>query len=185
MHGEEQLYIKEAFDSNWIAPLGKNVCEFEIEMADYVGRNKGLAMTAGTHALHIAIKLAKVEQGDIVLCSDLTFAATVNPVSYERGVQVFIDSERDTWNMSPEALEIALKKYGKRVKAVIVVNLYGVPAKLDEIAQLCHKYGVVLIEDAAESLSALYKGRQTGSFGQYSVLSLHEFKLDTTYSIEF
>lgn len=180
MHGEEQMFIKEAFDTNWVAPLGKNVNEFEKEVAAYVGCKAALAMTAGTHALHIAMKLAGVGQGDIVLCSDLTFAATVNPVSYEKGVQVFIDSERDTWNMSPEALEVALKKYGDRVKAVVVANLYGTPAKFDEIVALCDKYGKVLIEDAAESLSATYKGRQTGTFGKYNVLSFNGNKIITT-----
>lgn len=179
MHGEEQKFVKEAFDTNWVAPLGKNVTEFENEMAAYVGCKAAAAMTAGTHALHIAMKLAGVKRGDIVLCSDLTFAATVNPVSYENGIQVFIDSERETWNMNPEALELALKKYGKKVKAVVAANLYGTPAKLDKIADLCDRYGKVMIEDAAESLSATYKGKQTGTFGKYSILSLHEDKFYT------
>lgn len=179
MHGEEQQFIKEAFDTNWVAPLGKNVDEFEKEVCAYVGCNAAAAMTAGTHALHIAIKLAGVQRGDIVLCSDLTFSATVNPVCYEGGVQVFIDSERETWNMNPEALEAGLKKYGRKVKAVITANLYGTPAKLDEIVYLCDRYGVILIEDAAESLSATYKGKQTGSFGKYNALSLHEDKFYT------
>ncbi|WP_455436904.1 aminotransferase class I/II-fold pyridoxal phosphate-dependent enzyme [Hungatella hathewayi] len=180
MHGEEQKYIKEAFDTNWVAPLGTNVNEFEKEMASYVGTRYAAALTAGTAALHLAVKLAGIMPGDIVLCSDLTFAATVNPVSYERGIQVFIDSERETWNMDPEALELALKKYGDRVKAVIVVNLYGTPAKLDVIADLCEKYGVILIEDAAESLSATYKGRQTGTFGKYNCISFNGNKIITS-----
>lgn len=180
MHGEEQKYVKEAFDTNWVAPLGKNVNEFEKEMAAYVGVKYAAALTAGTAAIHLAVKLAGVKAGDIVLCSDLTFAATVNPVSYENGIQVFIDSERDTWNMDPAALEIALKKYGSRVKAVIVANLYGTPARLDEIAKLCNRYGVIMIEDAAESLSATYKGRQTGTFGKYNCISFNGNKIITT-----
>lgn len=180
MHGEEQKYVKEAFDTNWVAPLGKNVNEFEKEMAAYVGVKYAAALTAGTAAIHLAVKLAGVKAGDIVLCSDLTFAATVNPVSYENGIQVFINSERDTWNMDPAALEIALKKYGSRVKAVIVANLYGTPARLDEIAKLCNRYGVILIEDAAESLSATYKGRQTGTFGKYNCISFNGNKIITT-----
>ena len=179
-HTEEQLFIKEAFETNWIAPLGTNVTEFEKEVASYVGCGSALAMTAGTHSLHIAMKLAGVGQGDIVLCSDLTFAATVNPVSYEKGIQVFIGSERDTWNMCPEALEAALKKYGDKVKAVVVVNLYGTPAKLDEIAALCVRYDKVMIEDAAESLSATYKNKQTGSFGKYNAISFNGNKIITT-----
>ena len=180
MHGEEQIFIKEAFDTNWVAPLGKNVNEFENEVSNYVGCRAAAAMTAGTHALHMAFKLADVSQGDIVLCSDLTFAATVNPVTYLGGEPVFIDSERDTWNMSPDALSLALKKYGKRVKAVVVVNLYGVPAKLDEIVELCNTYNVTLIEDAAESLSATYKGKQTGTFGKYNAISFNGNKIITT-----
>lgn len=180
MHGEEQLFVKEAFDTNWVAPLGKNVTELENEIAAYVGCKAAAAMTAGTHALHMAVKLAGVGQGDIVLCSDMTFAATVNPVSYEGGVQVMIDSERDTWNMSPQALEKALEKYKGKVKAVIVANLYGTPAKLDEIVDLCDKYGVVLIEDAAESLAAKYKGRQTGTFGKFNAISFNGNKIITS-----
>ncbi|MBE7020170.1 MAG: aminotransferase class I/II-fold pyridoxal phosphate-dependent enzyme [Ruminococcaceae bacterium] len=180
MHGEEQKYIQEAFDTNWVAPLGKNVNEFENEMANYLGIKSAAAMTAGTHALHMAVKLAGVKTGDIVLCSDLTFAATVNPVVYEKGVPVFIDSEKESWNMNPEALELALKKYEGKVKAVIVANLYGSPAKLDEIKALCNKYSVVLIEDAAESLSATYKGRQTGTFGKYNAISFNGNKIITT-----
>lgn len=179
MHGEEQKFIKEAFNTNRVAPLGKNVTEFEYEVAAYVGCDAALAMTAGTHALHIALKLAGVKPGDVVLCSDLTFAATVNPVSYEKAVQVFVDSERDTWNMNPEAFEVALKKYSGKVKAVIVANLYGTPAKLDEIVTLCERYGVVIIDDAAESLPAQYKGKRTSTYGKYGVLILHEDKFYT------
>lgn len=180
MHGEEQNFIKEAFDTNWVAPLGKNVTEFENEIARYVGCKAAAAMTAGTHALHLAVKLADVGSGDVVLCSDLTFAATVNPVSYENGMQVFIDSEYETWNMNPKALEKALEKYKGRTKAVIVANLYGTPARLDEIAELCEQYNVTLIEDAAESLSAKYKGRQTGTFGKYNAISFNGNKIITS-----
>ncbi len=178
MHGEEQIYVKEAFDTNWVAPLGKNVDEFEKSIAEYVGVKEAAALNSGTAALHMAIKLAGVHRGDIVLCSDLTFAATVNPVSYEGGIQVFIDSEKETWNMDPKALEIGLRKYN--AKAVIVANLYGTPAKLDEIRELCQKYKVTLIEDAAESLGATYKGIQTGTFGKYSALSFNGNKIITT-----
>ena len=180
MHGEELEFVHEAFEKNWIAPLGFNVDGLEREVAAYLGVGHGAALTAGTAALHLAVKLAGVGQGDVVLCSDLTFAATVNPVAYEGGTLVFIDSERETWNMDPAALEIALKKYGSRVKAVMLVHLYGTPARLDEICALCEQYGVTLIEDAAESLSATYKGRQTGSFGKYSAISFNGNKIITS-----
>lgn len=178
MHGEEQQYVKEAFDTNWVAPLGKNVDEFEKSIAEYSGVKGAAALNSGTAALHMAVKLAGVKRGDIVLCSDLTFAATVNPVSYEDGIQVFIDSESETWNMDPEALEIGLRKYN--AKAVIVANLYGTPAKLDEIKELCQKYNVTLIEDAAESLGATLNGVQTGTFGKYNALSFNGNKIITT-----
>lgn len=184
MHGEEQQYVQEAFDTNWVAPLGKNVDEFEKTVAAYVGVQEAAALTAGTAALHLAVKLAGVQTGDIVLCSDLTFAATVNPVSYERGIQVFIDSERDTWNMDPRALEAAFEKYdGKKYpqpKAVIVANLYGTPAKLDEIRAICDAHDTILIEDAAESLGATYKGQQTGTFGTWNAVSFNGNKIITT-----
>lgn len=179
MHGDEMKFIQEAFDTNWVAPLGKNVDEFEKEMAAYVGVNHAAALVSGTSALHLAIKLCGVKPGDIVICSDLTFSATVNPVSYEGGIQVFVDSEYDTWNMDPRALEIALKKY-PQAKAVILVHLYGTPAKIDEIQALCEQYHVPLIEDAAESLGATYKGKQTGTFGRYSALSFNGNKIITT-----
>lgn len=180
MHGEEQIFIKEAFDTNWVAPLGKNVDELEREVAAYIGVGHAAALTSGTAALHLALKLAGIRKGDVVLCSDLTFAATVNPVSYENGIQVFIDSEQETWNMNPQLLEKALQSYKGKAKAVIVANLYGVPAKLDEIRELCDAYKVTLIEDAAESLSATYKGKQTGSFGRYSCISFNGNKIITT-----
>ncbi len=179
IHGEEQMFVKEAFDTNWVAPLGKNVDSFEAEMAQYVGVKHAAALSAGTAALHLAARLAGVSQGDRVFCSDLTFFATVNPVSYEKGEQVFIDSERETWNMCPKALENAFKKYPD-CKVVIAVNLYGVPAKLDEIRAICDAHGAVLIEDAAESLSATYKGQQTGTFGKYNVVSFNGNKIITS-----
>ena len=179
MHGDEQKYIKEAFDTNWVAPLGANVDGFEREMAEYVGVKHAAALVSGTAALHLAVKLAGVKRGNVVFCSDLTFAATVNPVSYESGVQVFIDSERDTWNMDPKALEKAFEKYPD-CKCVIVVNLYGVPAKLDEIRSICDAHGATLIEDAAESLSATYEGKQTGTFGKYGIFSFNGNKIITT-----
>ena len=182
MHGNEMKYIQEAFDTNWVAPLGPNVTAFENEMAAYVGVKYAAALVSGTSALHLAVKLAGVKPGDIVFCSDMTFAATVNPVSYEGGNQVFIDSERETWNMNPKALEKAFEKYPD-CKVVLVVNLYGTPAKLDEIKAICDAHGAVLIEDAAESLSATYKGLQTGTFGQYAALSLLGVNKATIYSI--
>lgn len=179
MHGEEQAFIKEAFDANWVAPLGKNVDEFEKEMAAYVGCGHAAALTAGTAALHLAVKLAGVKPGEKVFCSDLTFSATVNPVSYEGGEQVFIDSERESWNMDPRALERAFAKYPD-CRCVIAANLYGTPAKLDELRAICDAHGAVFIEDAAESLSATYQGRQTGTFGQYNAISFNGNKIITT-----
>lgn len=179
MHGDEQEFIRQAFETNWVAPLGPNVDAFEHEIAEYVGMRHAAALISGTASLHLAVKLAGVKPGDIVFCSDMTFAATVNPVSYEGGVQVFIDSERDTWNMDPRALDKGFEKY-PHCKTVVVVNLYGTPAKLDEIKAICDARGAVLIEDAAESLSAVYKGQQTGTFGKYSALSFNGNKIITT-----
>ncbi len=184
MHGEELKFVEEAFARNWIAPLGFNCDNFEKEMDAYL--NKGisepfhtLALCSGTAALHLAMKLAGVKKGDRVFCSDMTFAATVNPVSYEGGVQVFIDSEPDTWNMDPVALEKAFEKYPD-TKFVAMAHLYGTPGKMDEICAICKKYGATLIEDAAESLSATYKGRQTGTFGKYNAISFNGNKIITT-----
>lgn len=179
MHGDEMKYIQEAFDTNWVAPLGPNVDEFEKEMAAYIGIGHALALVSGTSACHLAVKLAGVKPGDVVFCSDLTFSATVNPVSYENGVQVFIDAERETWNMDPRALEQAFRKYPD-CRCVIVANLYGTPARLDEIRSICDAHGAVMIEDAAESLSATYKQRQTGTFGDYNLISFNGNKLITT-----
>jgi len=183
MHNEEMSFIQEAFDRNWIAPLGFNVDSFENEMCRYLSGGKfpmnALALSSGTAALHLAVKLAGVQRGDIVLCSDMTFAATVNPVSYEGGVQVFIDSERDTWNMDPEALEAAFQKY-PQAKVVVLAHLYGTPSRMDEIMDVCARHNAILIEDAAESLSATYKGRQTGTFGKYNAISFNGNKIITT-----
>ena len=184
MHGEEMRYVQEAFEKNWIAPLGFNCDNLELEICDYLtdGRKNelhGLALSSGTAALHLAIKLAGVKKGDIVFCSDMTFAATVNPVSYEGGVQVFIDSEEETWNMDPKALEKAFEKY-PNTKVVMLAHLYGTPAKLEEIKEICDRYNAILIEDAAESLSATYKSKQTGTFGEYGVISFNGNKIITT-----
>lgn len=180
MHSEEIGFVQEAFDKNWIAPLGFNCDGLEQELCEYLGQEQqGLALCSGTAALHLAMKLAGVKAGDVVLCSDMTFAATVNPVSYEGGVQVFVDSERDTWNMDPAALERAFEKY-PNAKAVSLVHLYGTPAKLDEITEICRRHGAVLIEDAAEALSATYRGRQCGTFGGYGIVSFNGNKIITT-----
>ena len=179
MHGEELQYVHEAFDSNWVAPLGKNVDLFERELADYVGVGHGAALVSGTAALHLACKLIGLQRGDFVICSDLTFAATVNPVSYEGGIQVLADSERDTWNMDPLALEKALAKYPK-AKAVILAHLYGTPARIGEIRDICDAHSIPIIEDAAESLGATVDGRQTGSFGNVAALSFNGNKIITT-----
>ena len=180
MHSEEMRFVQEAFDKNWVAPLGFNCDSFEQEMSAYLGQGQqGLALCSGTAALHLAVKLAGVKPGDVVLCSDMTFAATVNPVSYEGGVQVFVDSERETWNMDPAALEKAFEKY-PNAKAVALVHLYGVPAKMDEIMDVCRRHNAVLIEDAAEALSATYNGRQCGTFGEYGIFSFNGNKIITT-----
>lgn len=182
MHQEEMGYIKEAFDRNWIAPLGFNCDGFEQEMVDYLGESEdlyALALASGTAALHLAIKLAGVKAGDVVLCSDTTFVASVNPIIYEGAVPVFVDSERETWNMDPVALEKAFEKY-PQAKVVLLVHLYGTPAKMDEIEAICSKHGAVLIEDAAEALAATYRGKPCGTFGRYSALSFNGNKLITT-----
>lgn len=177
--GFEQAYVKEAFDTNWIAPLGTNVNEFEKELASYVGIGHGAALVSGTSAIHLALKAAGVEQGDLVFCQDLTFSATANPILYEGGIPVFIDSDYESWNMCPKALEAAFEKY-PQVKAVIVVHLYGLAAKLDEILAICQKHQVTLIEDAAESLGTKYRGQQTGTFGCYNIFSFNGNKIITT-----
>lgn len=177
--GYEQQYVKEAFDTNWIAPLGKNVNEFEKELAAYVGAKEAAALSSGSAALHLALKAAGVKAGDIVFCQDLTFSATANPIAYEKAIPVFIDSDYETWNMSPEALERAFEKYPD-VKAVMPVHLYGLPANMDRIMEICKKNGVPVIEDAAESLGTLYHGQYTGTFGDYGAFSFNGNKIITT-----
>ena len=179
MHGEEQKFIKEAFDTNWVAPLGPNVNAFEKEMAEYTGCGHAAALSAGTAAIHLSLKLLDIKQGDIVFVSDLTFSASCNPIVYEKAMPVFIDAEPDTWDMSPEALRKAFEKY-PNPKAVICVHLYGTPAKLDEIMAICKEHNVPLIEDAAESLGSTYKGKHTGTFGKYGIYSFNGNKIITT-----
>lgn len=181
--GYEQEYIKEAFDTNWIAPLGKNVTEFENEMATKLGAGKAVALSAGTAAIHMALKAIGVSQGDVVFCQSLTFSATANPIVYEKATPVFIDSDAESWNMSPEALGAAFEKYeklGKKPKAVIVVHLYGICAKIKEIMEICKKHQVPLIEDAAESLGTTYHGKYTGTFGDYGIISFNGNKIITS-----
>ena len=179
MHGEEQEFIKEAFDTNWVAPLGPNVNAFEKELAEYVGSPYASALSAGTAAIHLALRVLGVGEGDVVFVPSLTFSATCNPVIYEKADPVFIDSEWDTWNMDPRALAKAFEKY-PNPKAVIVVHLYGTPAKLDEITALCRAHNVPLIEDAAESLGSTYKGKHTGTFGKIGIYSFNGNKIITT-----
>lgn len=179
----EKKYIKEAFDKNWIAPLGENVTGFEKEMAEKLKAGKAVALSAGTAAIHMALKAVGISQGDVVFCQSLTFSATANPITYEKAVPVFIDSERDTWNMDPLALEQAFVKYekmGRKPKAVLMVHLYGICAKVEQILDICRKYQVPLIEDAAESLGTTYHGKYTGTFGDYGIISFNGNKIITS-----
>lgn len=178
MHGEELKYVTEAYETNWMSTVGKNINEVERLICEKVGCKDGVALSAGTAALHMAVKLAGVKPGDRVFCSDMTFDATVNPVVYEGGVPVFIDTEYDTWNMDPVALEKAFELYSD-VKVVVVAHLYGTPGKVDEIRRICEVHGAVIIEDAAESLGATYKGVQTGTFGTYNAISFNGNKIIT------
>lgn len=178
--GYEQEYIKEAFDTNWIAPLGTNVNEFEKELAAKVGSKHAAALTSGTGAIHLALKAAGVGEGDIVLCPTLTFSATANPIIYQNATPVFIDSDEETWNMSTKAIEEAFEKYGDQIKAVLVVHLYGLSADMDKIMEICDKHDVTVIEDAAESLGAYYKGQHTGTFGEFGIFSFNGNKIITT-----
>ncbi|WP_052013159.1 DegT/DnrJ/EryC1/StrS family aminotransferase [Halalkalibacter akibai] len=183
MSGEEQKYIQDAFHSNWIAPLGPNVDAFEKELANKVRVNEAVALSSGTAAIHLALSLLGVEKGDTVFCSTLTFVASANPILYQGAEPVFIDSEPETWNMSPQALERALLDAsinGKLPKAIIVVNLYGQSAKMDEITALCSEYHVPIIEDAAESLGSSYKGKPSGSLGNFGIYSFNGNKIITT-----
>lgn len=178
-HGDEMQYILEAFKSNWVAPLGANVDEFERSLAQITGVNFCTALSSGTAAIHLALKLSGVKKDSLVFCSSMTFVATANPIMYENATPVFIDSERETWNMDPLALKKAFEQYSLPA-AVLLVHLYGTPAKIDEIQKLCANYNVPLIEDAAESLGATYRGIQTGSFGNYGILSFNGNKIITT-----
>lgn len=183
MSGNEQKYINEAFETNWIAPLGTNVDAFEEEMTAYAGTAGSAVLSSGTAAIHLALELVGVERDDIVFCSSLTFVASANPVLYLGAEPVFIDSEEETWNMSPDALLCALKdaqEEGKLPKAVIVVNLYGQSAKMDELMAICDSYNVSLIEDAAESLGSTYKGKKSGTFGKFGIYSFNGNKIITT-----
>lgn len=178
MHGPELEYIKEAYETNWMSTVGKNINEVERLACEQVGCKYAVALSAGTAALHMAVKLAGVKPGDKVFCSDMTFDATVNPVVYEGGVPVFIDTEYDTWNMDPAALEKAFELHPE-VKTVVFAHLYGTPGKVDELKAICDRHGAVIIEDAAESLGATYKGIQTGSFGAYNCISFNGNKIIT------
>ena len=178
MHGTEIEYVKEAYETNWMSTVGANINEVERIACEIIGCKYAVALSAGTAALHMAVKLAGVKPGDKVFCSDMTFDATVNPVVYEGGVPVFIDTEYDTWNMDPKALEKAFELYPD-VKLVVVAHLYGTPCKMDEIKEVCDKYGAKIIEDAAESLGAIYKGKQTGCLGDYNAISFNGNKIIT------
>lgn len=184
MHGEELLYIQEALERNWVAPLGFNCDGFETEILQYLCREKpkscqALALSSCTSALHLAVKLAGIQPGDIVLCSDLTFVASANAISYEGGIQVFVDAERDTWNMDPRALELAFQKY-PTAKAVLLTHLYGVPAQMRKIQEICKRHGAVLIEDAAEALGASCQGKSCGTLGDLGAISFNGNKIITT-----
>lgn len=178
MHGAELTYMQHAYDSNWMSTIGENINESERFACEKVGCKYAVGLSCGTAALHLAVKLAGVKAGDNVFCTDMTFGATVNPVVYEKANPIFIDTEYDTWNMDPVALEKAFAQYPD-TKVVIVVNLYGTPAKMDELCAICDKHGAIMIEDAAESLGATYKGRQTGSFGTYNAISFNGNKIIT------
>ena len=190
MHGDELKWIQDAFDKNWITTAGENVNECEHMVAELMGCQYAVGLSCGTAALHLAVKLAgeklygmpKPNQGTLqghkVFCSDLTFSATCQPISYENGEAIFIDSERDTWNISPQALEKAFELYPE-VKLVVLVHLYGTPAKIDEIKAICAEHNALIVEDAAESLGATYKGKQTGTFGNYSIISFNGNKIIT------
>lgn len=178
MHGDELKYITEAYETNWMSTIGKNINEIEKKICEKIGCKYAVALGTGTSALHIAVKLAGVKQGDKVFCSDMTFSATVNPIVYEGGVPVFIDTEYDTWNMDPVALEKAFELYPD-VKVVVVAHLYGTPGKIDEIKNICKRHNAIIIEDAAESLGATYKGKETGSFGDYNAISFNGNKIIT------
>ena len=178
MHGEELRYMQEAYETNWMSTIGANINEIERVAAEKIGCGHAVALSCGTSALHLAVKLAGVKPGDTVFCTDMTFFATVNPIVYEKATPIFIDEEYETWNMDPKALERAFERYPE-TKVVVVVHLYGTPAKMDEITAICERHNAILIEDAAESFGATYKGKQTGSFGQYNIISFNGNKIIT------
>ena len=178
--GYEMQYIQEAFDTNWIAPLGANVTGFERELAAKLGAKHAAALTTGTAAIHLALRALGVGPGDLVICPSLTFAATANPIIYQNATPVFVDSDYETWNMDPKALELAFEKYGDKIKAVLVVHLYGLSTDMDKIMEICDNYNVPVIEDAAESLGAYYKGKHTGTIGELGVFSFNGNKIITT-----
>lgn len=178
IHGEEMEYVKEAYETNWMSTVGKNINEVEKITCEKIGCKYSVALSAGTAALHLAVKAAGVKPGDKVFCSDMTFDATVNPVVYEGGIPVFIDSEYETWNMDPKALEKAFEMYPE-VKVVVIVHLYGTPCQMDEIKAICDKHNAVIIEDAAEALGATYKGKPCGQFGDYNAISFNGNKIIT------
>lgn len=183
LSGRELEYIQEAITSNWIAPLGPNVDAFEKEIAQYLGVKGAVAVSSGTAAIHLALALLEVERGDTVFCSSLTFVASANPILYQGAKPIFIDSEPDSWNMSPYALRVAFEQAshaGKLPKAVIVVNLYGQSAKMEEIISICQEYEVPMIEDAAESLGSSYRGQASGTFGKFGIFSFNGNKIITT-----
>lgn len=183
MTGREMAYIQDAFDSNWIAPLGPHVDAFEKEVASYAGAKGALALSSGTAAMHLGLKLLDVGSGDVVFCSSLTFSASANPILYQGATPVFIDADRETWNMSPQALRCAFEdaeRNGRLPKAVIVVDLYGQSADYDPIVELCDSYGVPMFEDAAEALGATYKGKKCGALGKLGVFSYNGNKIITT-----
>ena len=178
MHGEELKYVTEAYETNWMSTVGANINEVERLVCEKVGCKHAVGLSCGTSALHLAVKLAGVKSGDRVFCTDMTLAATLNPVVYEGGIPIFIDTEYDTWNMDPAALEKAFELYPD-VRVVVIANLYGTPAKMDELREICERHGAVIIEDAAESLGATYKGVQTGRFGSYNAISFNGNKIIT------
>ena len=178
MHGPELEYVKEAYETNWMSTVGANINEVERIVCEKLGCNYAVALSAGTAALHLAVKLAGIKPGEKVFCSDMTFSATVNPVVYEGGVPVFIDTEYDTWNMDPAALEKAFELYPE-VRVVVMAHLYGTPAKIEELKAVCDRHHARIIEDAAESMGATYKGVQTGTFGNYNAISFNGNKIIT------
>ena len=178
MHPESLKYMTQAYESNWMSTIGENIDEIEETARKKIGCKYAVALATGTAALHMAVKLAGIKPGDKVFCSDMTFGATVNPVVYENGIPVFIDTEYDTWNMDPVALEKAFLLYPE-VKVVIIAHLYGTPGKIDDIRKICKKHNALIIEDAAESLGASYKGTQTGNFGKYNCISFNGNKIIT------